>query len=568
MNTRATAPPVGDDRRSVAPTSARPPTPEHGVLFCRRDLVVSWMSPRLLARVGPVQRLDAIASPGDVEGLNDAAHRVLGRPGAVEAVEITLTGLGGAAPPVLVMLESLIDRAAGQDLLVSVHGRGAAALSTRPDPPWTGLDKLTGLQDRWQLDAWVAAAAERSSAEQTSVVMLLDLDRLKVVNDSLGHAAGDRVLSEVGRRLRSSVGADGKVARFGGDEFVIVAAHLPGEHDGATLARRVLAALRAPILVGEQSHVVTASIGLVYLDGGAVAAAEVLRNADTAMYQAKAAGGDRFVAFDEVMATRALRRFDTEGELRRAIEAEQFTLHYQPQVSLQTGRIAGTEALLRWNHPESGLVFPGAFVGIAEETGLIVELGDWALAQALADAHEFQRRSRNGEPITVSVNVSAVQLGDPTFPDRVEMALARSGVDPAILILEVTESALVGDDPHAIRSFARLKEVGVGVAVDDFGTGYSSIAYLGRFPVDEVKIDRAFILEMTHERGRAVMDGICRLAKSLDLKIVVEGIEETSPLEALRAAGCDLIQGYLVAKAMPARDFVKALGADRGRALR
>ena len=536
----------------------------HGVVMIGRDLTVRWMSPQLATFVGRVSRLQDVVAVFDLDALHVAVEQTLTQPG-VRGLDVTLTTRAGRPMPVALVVESLVTAPAVEEVLITVRPAGRPEPST-PSDDRLGLDQLTGLPNRWELMDWLQSLAGRKDG--AAALMLLDLDRLKIINDSLGHEIGDRVLTEVGRRLRRAVGSDGRVARFGGDEFVVLVEGVDHEHEVMVIAQRLLEGLRLPMVVGERNHFLTASIGLAYADEEGVEAADLLRDADTAMYQAKAAGGDRVMAFDPIMGIRAVRRFDTEGDLRRALEAEQFELHYQPKVSLRTGRIVGAEALMRWRHPEHGLVFPGAFVAVAEETGLVRQLGSWALQQACEDGVAFQRLARNGEPISVSVNVSPVQILDPAFPARVEEVLVTTGFDPAMLVLEVTESSLVGDDRVVAQTFSQLRSTGARLSVDDFGTGYSSLAYLGRFPVSEVKIDRVFIAEMNHQQGRSVVEGICHLARAMRLEVVAEGIETAEPVEHLRAYGCDAIQGYLVSKAVPAAQFAKAVKSDRGRTLR
>jgi diguanylate cyclase (GGDEF)-like protein len=555
----------GADRPAASGTVAAPAAGfAHGVVMIGRDLTVRWMSPQLATYVGRVSRLQDAVAVVDLDALHVAVTQALRQPG-VRCLDVTLTTRAGRPMPVALVVEALVTAPADEEVLVTVRPVGRPDPST-PGDDRLGLDQLTGLPNRWELMDWLQSLAGRE--EGAAALMLLDLDRLKIINDSLGHEIGDRVLTEVGRRLRRAVGSDGRVARFGGDEFVVLVEGVDHEHEVMVVAQRLLEGLRLPMVVGERNHFLTASIGLAYADEEGVEAADLLRDADTAMYQAKAAGGDRVRAVGPIMGIRAVRRFDTEGDLRRALEAEQFELHYQPKVSLRTWRIVGAEALMRWRHPEHGLVFPGAFVAVAEETGLVRQLGSWALQQACQDGVAFQRLARNGEPISVSVNVSPVQILDPAFPARVEEVLVTTGFDPTMLVLEVTESSLVGDDRVVTQTFSQLRSTGARLSVDDFGTGYSSLAYLGRFPVDEVKIDRMFIAEMSHQQGRSVVEGICHLARAMRLEVVAEGIETAEPIEHLRAYGCDAIQGYLVSKAVPAAQFAKAVKTDRGRTLR
>jgi diguanylate cyclase (GGDEF)-like protein len=393
-------------------------------------------------------------------------------------------------------------------------------------------DSLTGLPNRPYFEERIAATLASGTP---AVVAFLDLDDFKQVNDSLGHSAGDRLLTICGERLRRALRADDTVARLGGDEFAVLAI---GDVDSELLVDRLFDVLAAPVtLEGKRLHL-RASIGIAGTDSGS----DLLRNADLAMYAAKASGSNRFAIFTDDMHVHALARLDRREQLERAIENEELVLHYQPIVDLDLGRAAGFEALVRWQHPTRGLLGPGEFIPLAEETGLIVPLGRWVLRQACAQASLWA-----GAPY-LSVNVAGLQLEQDGFVDEVACALTDAGLDAGRLVLEVTESSLVGDlEAERLQALRRL---GVRLAIDDFGTGYSSLSYLRRFPMDVLKIDRSFTRDACEDS--ALLNAIVAMGESLGLVLVPEGIEEPEQAEALRALGCRLGQGYLFGRPVPA----------------
>jgi diguanylate cyclase (GGDEF)-like protein len=385
-------------------------------------------------------------------------------------------------------------------------------------------------------------------------VLFLDLDGFKHVNDSLGHIAGDELLASVGRRLEDGVRANDTVgriasphtvARFGGDEFTILLEDLRAPDDALTVAKRVQEALEHPFDVAGQEVFTTVSIGVVLDTDDYVRPEDLLRDADTAMYTAKASGRTQYAVFDGAMRAVAVERLQLGTDLKKAIDRDEFTTYYQPIVSLDVGVLAGFEALIRWNHARRGLVSPGEFIHLAEETGLIVRIGQAVLARACSDLRDWQRRFPKAAGLTVSVNLSGKELMQPDVVERVRHVLASTGVDAGLVKLEITESLLM-DNPEAVAArLGSLRELGVRLSVDDFGTGYSSLSYLHRFPVHTLKIDRSFVSRIGADSGPAeIVRTVVALAHNLKLDTVAEGIEHREQLDALREMGCEFGQGY------------------------
>ena len=411
-------------------------------------------------------------------------------------------------------------------------------------------DALTGLPNRTLLsDRLTQALAGVARGPHGYVgVLFLDVDRFKVINDSLGHEAGDAVLLEVAARLTAASRAGETIARIGGDEFVVVCDALCSPADAVVVADRLHEALRPPLQVGTADLVVTVSCGIAVSDDAAASASSLLRDADEALYRAKSAGRARSVVFQDSMRQQTLHRLETEIELRRALEDGQLRLHYQPQVDLATGRLVGVEALVRWLHPTRGLVAPDSFIPIAEETGLIVPLGEWVLRTALAQIRTWQRQL-DLPGLSVAVNLSAVQLAQPQLSRTVAAALAAAGVHAGTLELEITESVLMRDAADVQAALQSLHELGIILSVDDFGTGYSSLAYLKRFPVDVLKIDRTFTAGVDDDVDeRAIVTAIIAMASAMGLTTVAEGVETAGQRQQLERLGCSRGQGYLFAR--------------------
>jgi diguanylate cyclase (GGDEF)-like protein len=380
--------------------------------------------------------------------------------------------------------------------------------------------------------------------------LFIDLDRFKTVNDSLGHAVGDLMLMEIAGRLTERLRASDIVARLGGDEFVVVLPDLPDVQHAALVAQALLEDLEKPIKAPSTELHTSGSIGIaIYPDNGTTVEA-LMQSADTAMYEAKAAGRNAFRFFTAEMTDSANDRLLLENDLRSALIKEQFALHYQPQVSPVDGRIVGVEALLRWKHPTGGMIGPDRFIPIAEETGLIVEIGAWVLTEGCRQARQWLDA---GFAIRMSINLSARQLRSDNLLPLIERTLAEYRLPSHALELEITESALMERPDQAVAILKDIKAMGVALALDDFGTGYSSLSYLKRFPIDRLKIDRSFVRDIeTDPNDRAIALSTIALAHSLGLEVTAEGVEEAAQRDFLREHGCDGAQGWLYSKAVPA----------------
>ncbi len=380
----------------------------------------------------------------------------------------------------------------------------------------------------------------RADRSDRIAILYLDLDDFKQVNDGLGHAAGDELLAAVGQRLKECVRPGDTVARLGGDEFAILLEHGDGPADAVTVANRIQEVLTLPLPAGELHLGVRASIGIALAQIGSTPH-DLLRNAGIAMYEAKSTGGTKYAVFDSSMRTAAANRISLRSDLEMALALDQLDVVYQPIFDLRTMRISGAEALLRWEHPTKGSISPAEFIPIAEQSGYITVIGEWVLERACLKAAEWARR---GHELSVSVNVSTVQLQDPIFADRVREVLESSGLSPQSLIVEITETAMM-DDPEATSGILiGLRSMGIRVAVDDFGTGYCSLAYLKRFAVDSLKIDRAFVSEIGLDSENLLAHNILRLADSLGVPSVAEGIEHQAQLDNLALNGCAFGQGF------------------------
>lgn len=415
-------------------------------------------------------------------------------------------------------------------------------------------DPLTGLPNRMLLTDRVSQAirsAERS--KEPLALMFLDLDRFKHINDTLGHACGDKLLIEVGKRLVDSVRLQDTVARLGGDEFVLL---LPNTHAGGAMvvAEKLLGCIVAPCLIERHELAVTPSIGIAMYPTDGLEFATLSKCADIAMYRSKREGRNMYRFFTQEMQARSSRLLNLEGQLRHAVERNELTLHYQPQIDLNTGDCVGVEALLRWNNAELGMVSPMEFIPLAEETGLILPIGEWVLRTATLQARAWL--DAGWTLATVAVNLSAVQLRQKELPDIISRYLDEAGLAPKHLEIELTESAAFSNPETAFAMLEQLHSRGLRLSIDDFGTGYSSLSYLKRIHIDKLKIDQSFVRDLGRDReDQALVDAIIGMAQSLKLLTIAEGVETTEQLDYLRVRGCDQVQGYLYAKPLPPEEL-------------
>ena len=436
-------------------------------------------------------------------------------------------------------------------------------------------DSLTGLPNRQVFKEQLGHAVARADRTGQALVMLsLDLDRFKRINDTLGHEAGDLLLKEVASRLNKSLrqtdyvarhdsnAAAHHVARQGGDEFTVLLSELSEAQEATKVARRILDALSQPFNLGGSEIMMSASIGIaVYrLDGND--ADSLLKNADAAMYYAKEQGKNNYQYYNDKMNTSALQKMTLESNLHRALERDEFSLYYQPKVELRNGSIIGAEALIRWRHPELGLVSPVEFIPMAEESGLIIAIGEWVLNKACARLRAWQKEGLT--PVPVAVNLSAKQFHQQNITAMITRALQDHGVDPRLLELEITESTAMRNAEETCATLLSLKALGVRIAIDDFGTGYSSLSYLKRFPIDSLKIDRSFVTDLPGNQDDAtIAQAIITMAHALRLKVIAEGVESEAQLEFLTANGCDEIQGYYFSRPLPAELCTQMLREKR-----
>lgn len=426
-------------------------------------------------------------------------------------------------------------------------------------------DALTGLPNRSLFTERLRHAMRRAARHPDDLfaVLFLDLDRFKDVNDNLGHFAGDELLRAVARRLEACLRPEDTVARLSGDEFAILLESITEASDAGRVAERIEEALSFPINLAGAEVVTSASMGIVTSSMAHDQPEQLLRSADMAMYRAKAAGRARYEMFDRTMHTDALEKLQLETDLRRAVELGEFRLHYQPLVSLKTGRITGLEALVRWNHPTRGLVHPGDFIPIAEETGLIVPMGRWVLDEACRQMKEWHQLHPREVPLSIGVNLSAKQFSQPDIVDQIASALETSGIDARSLRIEITESAIIDKGKTSGSILQRIRDLGVQIYLDDFGTGYSSLSYLHGLPIDAIKIDRAFVSNMdTDEKNLRLVRTILTLAEIVGVRAEAEGISTAEQLKELRSLSCEQGQGYLFSAPITKEAVNEVLVAD------
>ena len=428
-------------------------------------------------------------------------------------------------------------------------------------------DSLTGLPNRAMFTELLKAEMDSSKRRDDHMfaVLFLDLDRFKNINDSLGHTHGDLLLVAFAERLERALRPVDTLARFGGDEFAILLSGMHDATDAVRVAQRISEELSQPFVLDKNSAFATASIGIALSSSGYDRPEDILRDADTAMYRAKENGKARYEVFDHGMHARAVSRLQLESDLRRAVEEKQFCVYYQPIVSLETGRLAGFEALVRWNHPRRGLVSPADFIPVAEETGLIVPIGEWVLQEACRHIRECQTAHPSHRSLSLSVNLSARQVAQSDLLDRIKEALAISKLNPHHLKLEITESVVMENAEAAALMFKQLRSLGVQLSIDDFGTGYSSLSYLHRFPLNYLKIDRSFVSRLTTDNDNAIVRTISTLARNLGMEVIAEGIETEEQYQQLKMLGCEYGQGYLFSQPVNNEGVLHLLAQDAHR---
>lgn len=416
-------------------------------------------------------------------------------------------------------------------------------------------DVLTQLPNRALFHQRLTAALSQAKKNgQVLAVMFLDLDGFKYINDSMGHQVGDRLLEVVANRLQHCIRATDTVSRWGGDEFTLILTDLKSTGDADIIAKKILSALLEPISLNGNEIVVGASIGISFYPDDGHTPVILVQNADMAMYRAKENGKNNYQFFTTEMNSTAMERLQLENGLRKALDRQEFELHFQPLPDLSSGTIYGAEALVRWNHPERGLVSPEKFIPIAEDCGLIIPLGNWILRSACAQCKLWQDLGLEG--LKVSVNLSARQFRDPSLVQTIKETLVQTGLEAKYLTIELTESSIMDNAEQTILALNKLKSIGIGLSIDDFGTGYSSLSYLKRFPIDTLKIDRSFVKDIdSDEDDRAIVKSIIVMAHNLNLRVVAEGVETYGHLKFLRDQNCDLIQGYFFSKPLPVSSF-------------
>ncbi|MGB7925107.1 MAG: EAL domain-containing protein [Pyrinomonadaceae bacterium] len=431
-------------------------------------------------------------------------------------------------------------------------------------------DALTGLPNRSlfmdHLKLAVGRSKRRSDCE--FAVLFLDLDRFKIVNDSLGHMVGDQLLIGIARRLETCLRPGDSVARLGGDEFTILLGDIRNAAEAISVAERIKQELTLPFNIGGHEVFTTVSIGIAPSITGYERAEDMLRDADTAMYRAKSLGKTRHEVFDKAMHARAMTQLQLETDLRRAVDRQEFFLNYQPIVSLETGAIKGFEALIRWQHPEQGFISPAEFIPMAEETGMIVPIGHWVLSVACRQMKQWQEMFPSCAPLHISVNLSGRQFTQPDLIDQIKQVLSDTGLDPRSLKLEITESTVMENIDTAIDMLKQLRAIGVALSIDDFGTGYSSLSYLHRFPISTLKIDRSFVSRMAdNNENTEIVRTIVMLARNLGMDVVAEGVETEEQLAQLKSLGCECGQGYLFSKPTSAELAAQAISENLSRTM-
>jgi len=488
---------------------------------------------------------------------------VLNRDGILREVELSCRNSDGEELPASFSASVMDNVAASRTHVCIAHDISARKRAEQEIEQLAYYDTLTGLPNRLLFSDRLRQGMARAQREKTKLALLFfDLDRFKDINDTLGHACGDLLLQAVAQRLTTFVRRSDTLARLGGDEFVLLLNNSRQAVNVETVAKKIMELFEVPFELEGNEVYVTTSIGIVFYPTDGTDATTLLRNADLAMYAAKETGRNAYQFFSAEMNLQAQERKALEDLLRKALLTDQFTLHYQPQVDLKTGRIYGVEALLRWWTPERGNIPPAVFIPVAEQTGMMRAVGEWVLREACRQGRTWI--DAGYRPMRIAVNVSGTQFLHPAFHTVVESILTETGLDPTLLELEITESVFMSDPKETALSLARLKELQVQLAVDDFGTGYSSLSYLMNFPLDRLKVDKSFIAGIAEKaHSTVIVDAVIAMGHSLGLRVLAEGVETAQELAYLKEQGCDEAQGYLFARPMPAADVERLFAASR-----
>lgn len=522
-------------------------TEDRFVLGARESLVVADYAVQTRVKASPIQRLHAVRSSAEalISGIRAGTYGMIGayarEPGHFDHVSADFI------QSVANTLTAFIERKTTEERLAYM----------------AQFDALTGLPNRTlYLDRLAHSLTEASRDKLPVGVLFVDVDRFKGVNDTLGHAVGDQLLVEIAARLSSIVRPTDSVGRLSGDEFAVALAHLAHAEDAGIVAQKIVASLSEPFTVNGSSVYVSASVGISIYPSDGAEPDVLLKNADAAMYRAKEAGRSTYQFFVPSMHERAVQRTRTESMLRGAVDRQEYLLYYQPKIDLATGRISGLEALLRWRSPDRGLVPPGDFISVLEDTGLIVEVGEWAIRDVCAQIRRWETSGIPAPP--VAINLSPRQLRQPNLTAMIADVLSRSGVAPAKLEFELTETALMADLELAAHTLETLKSSGVRISLDDFGTGYSSLNHIRRFPLDALKIDRGFVQGVTSNSDDAtIVTAVIGLAHKLSLRVIAEGVETRAQLDFLRLHACDEAQGYHFARPLPREAITRMLADQR-----
>jgi predicted signal transduction protein with EAL and GGDEF domain len=559
--------------------------PEVGIVICSAYSDHTWEE--MTAAFGTTDRVLILKKPFDTVEVRQLAHALkrrweLARLAALRVEDLTAM-IDAQTRELKAANEALMREAAlREDALRRL------AQSHEQIRALAYQDGLTGLPNRRLFNEHLEKVLARARRKGTEfAVLFIDVDNFKLINDTVGHQAGDEVLRKLAESLASLIRSDDLVtlyvdsdidtsatmslepigdavlSRLGGDEFIVLLPDTRDRFAAGNVARRILQHLEQPIGVERHEVFVTASIGIATYPGDGTSGDILIRNADTAMYHAKQQGKAAFQYYSAAMNAASVERLTLESGLRRALESNGLELHYQPQIDVRSGQIVGAEALLRWKHAERGWISPATFVPIAEDSGLILPIGEWVIEQACRQAMEWRRAGL--PPLPIAVNVSGVQVRRQELCELVRATLAATGLEPKYLQIEITETAIVAVRERAIQLLHQLRDLGVSLALDDFGTGYSSLSYLKSFPIDMLKIDRSFVAEiLTDQTTASIIEAIVSMARILGLKCLAEGVEDPAQLAFLKKLGCDLVQGYCVSRAIPADDFARLYATFNG----